>query len=92
MPHEASERAEVQIVAYRGYDGSVVHCVRYIVLPSGENEQAPSSNSELSSVSMASGFCHLPFSSFVATKMSPFIMPVMPLSSSPLASVRVEVK
>ena len=92
MPHDASERADVQIVAKRGYEGSVGHCVRYIVLPSGEKEHAPSSYSELSSVSMACGFVHLPFSSFVATNMSPFFVPVMPLSSSPFTSVRVDVK
>ena len=66
--------------------------VRYIVLPSGEKQQAPSSKAEFSSESMVCGLPHLPLSSFCAKKMSAFFVPVMPLSSSPCAWLRVEVK
>ena len=71
---------------------SVTHCVRYISLWSGVKQHAPSSNSVFRPDSIVSGRCHLPVSSFCEKNMSPFFVPVMPLNSSPWASLRVEVK
>ena len=68
------------------------HCVRYISRPSTLKAGVASSKSELRPESMVRGRCHRPFSSFSLTKMSAFFVPVMPLSSSPCASLRVEEK
>ena len=56
--------------------------VRYIVLKSGVKAQAPSSYSVLRSLSMGSGFDHLPLSSFWEKKMSAFFVPVMPFTTA----------
>ena len=72
--------------------GSVKHCVIYISLPSEENAGVPSSASVLSPEAMSRGTLHLPLSSFSLTKMSPALAPVIPLISSPCASLRVELK
>ena len=71
--HAASLRLLVKIFASRGYCGSVVHCVRYIVCWSGEKQHAPSSKSLFSPPFTTSGRCHCPRSFFIATNMSPFL-------------------
>ena len=87
--HDASLRLLLKIVAYRGYCSSMAQRVKYIVLPSGVNVHAPSSNSPLMSLSIFSVYCHLPFSSRLVRKMSALFWPVILLKSSPVASFRV---
>ena len=65
--------------------------MKYILFPSGVNAHAPSSNSLFTSESIFSVFSHLPFSSRFMRNMSDAFCPVIPLTSSPLASLRVDV-
>ena len=66
--------------------------VKYIVCPSGEKEQMPSSASVFSSPSTGSGRCHSPCSSFFEKKMSDFFVPVISDLLSPVDFSFVEEK
>ena len=92
VPQLAPVRAEANISAYTGASGDVRQRVKYMVLPSAEKEQAPSSNSLFTSDSNGSGFCQFFFSSRLEENISALFIPVIPFRSFPFASFRVEVK